>query len=537
MLERTIAISASAICADAVPSVRTSCSIASSPTNSRPMRNRSSNATSASPKLRSNGRGSGNPAARQTRSAKVDVDPGAFGDLRERRPGAFGPDEPQGGHAEQAVLLDGLHDLRDRRADLLGEEAQHARGARPRPRPPGRRARQRRSRRDVHRVYRERPGVVDRSLPRAARVPSRATAPAARRARPRRRRAADHCGSSAGARSSIPAGRVPQQRRPRAVPAHGERERARRAAGGRARRASAEPLGRELREQVDAVAGLGDEHLPHREQELGRRRRRVERAYVGPRRDRRRRRAARRARQPRRDHAAAASASKPQSSSAANDRPVPRRREQQVGARRVDVAPPRLRQLGAHASVELALPAALDGVRIGERADVELARRPSAVRSTRAVRHGHEHRDLDRRVPRRRLATRPPARTRTDLACVGPAAQSRGGRASVSTRRAVDDDSTLPSSRDRPRAVDPEERSRSSTAPATRSRSRRRSRRIRTASRRRTRVARPRRSAPAPRSRSSARRRAAGRAWSCRRPARASRRRRRPTSRASTSPS
>ena len=124
MLERTSAISASAICADAVPSVRTSCRIASSPTNSRPMRNRSSNATSASPKLRSNGRGSGNPAARHTRSAKRRRHPGALGDLRECRPGAFGPDEPQGGHAEQAVLLDCLHDLRDRRADLLGEEAQ-----------------------------------------------------------------------------------------------------------------------------------------------------------------------------------------------------------------------------------------------------------------------------------------------------------------------------------------------------------------------------------------------------------------------------
>ena len=92
MFERTIEISASAICADALPSVRTSCSIASSPTNSRPTRNRSSNATSASPKRRSNGRGSGNPAARHTRSANVARHPGAFGDLRERRPGAFGPD-------------------------------------------------------------------------------------------------------------------------------------------------------------------------------------------------------------------------------------------------------------------------------------------------------------------------------------------------------------------------------------------------------------------------------------------------------------
>ena len=87
MLERTIEISASAICADAVPSVRTSCRIASSPTNSRPMRNRSSNATSASPKLRSNGRGSGNPAARHTRSAKVGVTPARSCDLRERRAG------------------------------------------------------------------------------------------------------------------------------------------------------------------------------------------------------------------------------------------------------------------------------------------------------------------------------------------------------------------------------------------------------------------------------------------------------------------
>ena len=70
---------------------------------------------------------------------------GAFRDLRKRRPGALGPNEPQRGHAEQPVLLDGLHDLGDRRTDLLGEEPQHCQ---PHVRVvgrPGRRARRRRS--------------------------------------------------------------------------------------------------------------------------------------------------------------------------------------------------------------------------------------------------------------------------------------------------------------------------------------------------------------------------------------------------------
>ena len=192
--------------------------------------NSSSNATSAVAEAALERARVGEPGRPpDARARSVDVDPGALGDLRERRPCAVGPDE-----LRSAAKLSSrsssmrLHDLGDRRADLVGEEAQAARGAASRVRArPGRRARRRRSRRViVHRAHRERTRGRRSAFPRARAGPmaSNGAGGSASNASPAPP-AVDHCGSSAGARSSMPAGRVPEQRGPGAVPAHRERER------------------------------------------------------------------------------------------------------------------------------------------------------------------------------------------------------------------------------------------------------------------------------------------------------------------------
>ena len=169
------------------------------------------------------------------------------------------------------------------------------------------------------------------SLTRTARAPRparRPTAPrphrqqrraAARPAGPRRPARVDaHAGIERG-RAQLDAGRrVPQQRGPRAVPAHRERQRP----GAQRQRVDgerlAEPLGREAREQIDGAALLAHERGAQRRQEPRRVARRVGRAHRRPRSGdasagaRAAGRASRDAAQP-----AAASSSKPQSSSAA----------------------------------------------------------------------------------------------------------------------------------------------------------------------------------------------------------------------------
>ena len=350
MFERSSAISASAMRAIASPVVRTSCRLWSRPDERRRGRGRARTRRRRSePKRRSNGRGSAKPAGapdrgREARGRSRPAPRPRRASSARRRGAGCGPRRSSG-----ARRFLGLHELGDRRADLVGEIRQQRE-------PLGR----------VGRV-----GVVEtggdeivvladassssgassaltRTVPvrRPARppivpaCPSGAATPAARRAASRPTAAFDdHAGSSAGRAQLDARRRVPQQRGPGAVPAHRERQRA----GPQRQRVDrdrlAEPLGREAGQELDRARPLAHEHGAQRRQEPRRVAAGVGRAQR-PSTDRRSRLAGARAAGARatRDAAQplAASSSKPQSSSAANDRGLAPRREQQIGARRVD---------------------------------------------------------------------------------------------------------------------------------------------------------------------------------------------------------
>ena len=372
--------------------------------------------------------------------------PGALCDLRQCRPGAFGPDEPQGGHAEQAVLLDCLHDLRDRRADLLGEEAQQGeahvrvRGLRVvQPgideggdvAPPTRRTRGRRS-----------------SFPRAARIPSRATGPAARRATPRPRRDLATADRARVPRSSIPAGA--SQSSAGHAPCQRTAKESGPARSGRSCTATAWPNhsggkcgSRSTWSPVSAASTCRSARRNSAGARCASSARTSFHVATGA-----RRRAARRARHPSRDHPRVASASNPQSSSAATTSGATSRSNR--SARAASTTAPH----GSGSSARVARSNWRTQPRSTASGSASVptssSSPPNAVRSTVACGAGTSTAiSIGAFHVVASDATACPARTVSRAS--DPAAQSRGGRArvsiGVSSRR-----TTHPSSRSRPRA-------------------------------------------------------------------------------------
>ena len=87
------------------------------------MRSRTSSntATSLGPKRRSKGRGVGEAGGAPDRGRELGVDPDPRGDLGERPALAVRAQAADRGEAHQTALFLGLHELGDRRADLVGE--------------------------------------------------------------------------------------------------------------------------------------------------------------------------------------------------------------------------------------------------------------------------------------------------------------------------------------------------------------------------------------------------------------------------------
>ena len=369
-----------------------------------------------------------------------------------------------------------LHDLGDRRADLVGEELQQLQPRLGRRRSSG-------SYRpavdevvDVarHRRSPERSGIGDAIRRRACGVPiasngAGGSASSVSPAPP----APTRSGSSAGARSSDARGRVPEQRRARAVPADRVRQRARRAAADRAPRGSDPATRSGSREAARRRFRLVDEQLPYREV-AGRvaTRRRRGAACRG---SRRRRRPCRDASQRGGPHRRRLRCRSP--SLRARRRPRPTAVASSRSARAASTSClPRVGQLGAQPAIELRCPAAARRRSASGSAarssgfGREPARQHRAVRQR--ARAARSRSAPATRARRRRCSPDRRRRSRASSAPGSPQARS-GGRASA--RRAVERERE-PSSVDRPGAS-AGRRPPTSTVHATRSRCRRRSRR------------------------------------------------------------
>ena len=202
-----------------------------------------------------------------------------------------------------------------------------------------------------------------------------------------------------------PVGRVPEQRRARAVPPDRERQEPGAQRQIVHREVLTQPLRREPRDQHDLAVGLVDEDLAHHREVAGRIRGVVERSRgcqrVGD------------STSPAGPAPLTKSTGGPRRGGFGVESPVlerddrigRRRREQQVGARRVDLFLPRIGQLRPQAAVELQIPAACDSIGVGQRCRIELlvtdARRGSAcgAAAARAAR--------PRRAPANRRRRRP----------------------------------------------------------------------------------------------------------------------------------
>ena len=391
------------------------------------------------------------------RSANVDVDPGAL-----PRPPRASSRSPSGrraaerGEAQQPALLVGLHELGDRRADLVGEVVEQREplgrvgrvrvvAARPRR---GRRARRTSS--SLTRTARASSIVVPAD---AARIPSASSgaggsassvSPAAS--------LDDHAGSSAGARSSTPAGASHSSAGPRAVPAHRERQRP-------ARAAAASCTASDWPSHSGGKPGSSStrrrsrrEHLRAARAGTGRRASRVERAHVAHVATARAAGPARRARQPRRAHTARRFVVEAPVFERGDHVAVATAREQQVGARRVDRRAARrpAARPAARARAGASQPRSTASGIGEQRATSTRRRRAERDAQHRAVRHREQQRDLDRRVARSTASGATPHRPHR-LATSDPAAHAPRRARQRQHRRAVDA-THAPSSRDRARA-------------------------------------------------------------------------------------
>ena len=192
---------------------------------------------------------------------------------------AVGPQRAERTDAEQAILLDRLHDLRDRRVELVEQIPVH-----------------REQRFGVGRVGVVQAGrdeiveLTHEKLPGSSMcspassdvcpIGSNRTGGSARSTSPAPPVAAQ-LGSSAGARSAHPTGRVPEERGAGAVPSQRERHLPAAAQwNGVHREILTQPVRREVRHELDPTRRLAREHLPQREQE---RRRATRHAHRVPR--------------------------------------------------------------------------------------------------------------------------------------------------------------------------------------------------------------------------------------------------------------
>ena len=398
--------------------------------------------------------------------------PGACRDLRERPPLAVGPQAAHGGEAHEAADFLGLHELGDRRADLVGEVGEQREpfgrvGART-----GRRARRRRDRRvidgrrsKVVGAHVNCPGAstgspADRSL-RAHRQQRRGRFGEQRLARRLRRRPRRiehrHAQLDTGRR-------IPQQRGPGAVPPHRERQRARTRSGtastvtGWPSQSGGKPGSRSITLRLSRTSTFAQ-----RRQEPRRVAHRDRPRAARPR-DRRARRAgapsgARGS--PSCAQPVAASSSKPQSSSAATTAGLARDARSRSARAASTLLADRHGQLGLHARARAGVP---NRARPRRRRAARARRRPqrhrhraeSPTTARNVVRCGTGNSSASSIGPSsaRRSAPGRASPLITIAAVVSPAAHAPGGRDATSAGTSVD-----PQHRavelDRARAVDP----------------------------------------------------------------------------------
>ena len=210
--------------------------------------------------------------------------------------------------------------------------------------------------------------------------------------------AADQDGSSAGARSTTPSGASQSSAGRARVPPDREAQEPGAQRQIVHREVLTQPLRREVREQHDLAVGLVDEDLAHHREVAGRVRGVVERSRgcqrVGD------------STSPAGPAPLTESTGGPRRRGFGVEAPVlerddrigRRRREQQVGASRVDLFLPRIGQIRPQASVELQIPAACDSIGVGQRCRIELLVTDHDAH-LRAVRQRHEQRDLAGRPP------------------------------------------------------------------------------------------------------------------------------------------